>query len=68
VKASLPVSNDHPVLIAGEPERLSRARRLASGVPIDQASWAEILTAAKTAGAGDAASNAAAAVLSRPTG
>ena len=43
VKASPPASNGRPVLIAGEPERLSRAQRLADGVPIDQASWSEIL-------------------------
>jgi uncharacterized oxidoreductase len=31
--------------IAGEPERESKARRLAEGIPVDEASWNEIIAA-----------------------
>ncbi len=34
------------VLVAGEPERASRARRSRDGVPVDAATWLEILDAA----------------------
>ncbi|WP_088278818.1 malate/lactate/ureidoglycolate dehydrogenase [Ideonella sp. A 288] len=34
------------VQIAGEPERASRARRTAEGVPVDETTWREILAAA----------------------
>jgi len=36
--------------VAGEPERESRARRLAEGIPVDAASWQEILAAADRLG------------------
>lgn len=38
------------VRIAGDPERESRARRLAEGIPIDAATWSEILGAAAKLG------------------
>ena len=50
VKASPPIAADRPVLTAGEPERLARAKRLANGIPIDTTSWAEILASARSAG------------------
>ena len=34
------------VVVAGDPERASRARRLAEGVPVDATTWQEILGAA----------------------
>jgi uncharacterized oxidoreductase len=34
------------VRVAGEPERESRARRLAQGIPVDSTTWSELLTAA----------------------
>ena len=54
--------------VAGEPERLSRAKRLADGIPIDETSWAEILTAAEAAGVRDPASTVAAGVSQRFAG
>ena len=38
------------VRIAGEPERETRARRLAGGVPVDVTTWREILDAARSLG------------------
>jgi len=46
VKASPPRDGFDPVSIAGEPERESRARRTAEGVPMDGTTWQEILSAA----------------------
>ena len=34
------------MLVAGEPERIARAKRLAEGIPIDENTWAEIQEAA----------------------
>lgn len=51
-KASPAERADEPVLIPGEPERLSRARRLAEGIPVDATSWREIVAAAGAAGLG----------------
>jgi uncharacterized oxidoreductase len=51
VKASPPASPDQSVLVAGEPERLSRSQRLASGIPIDQTTWGEIQAVAESVGA-----------------
>jgi hydroxycarboxylate dehydrogenase B len=36
-----------PVLIPGDPERLSREKRIAEGVPIDDETWREIAEAAR---------------------
>jgi uncharacterized oxidoreductase len=46
VRASPPRTGFEPVRLAGEPERESRARRLAQGVPVDGTTWQEILDAA----------------------
>ena len=46
VKASPPREGFDPVRVAGEPERASRARRSAEGVPVDANTWQEILAAA----------------------
>ena len=46
VKASPPREGFDPVRVAGEPERASRARRTAEGVPVDANTWQEILAAA----------------------
>jgi hydroxycarboxylate dehydrogenase B len=48
VTASPPRNADEPVLIPGDPERLSRAARLKDGVPIDDETWREIAAAART--------------------
>ncbi len=50
VKGSPPAAADRPVMTAGEPERGRRRSRLADGIPIDGASWKEILAAAELAG------------------
>jgi hydroxycarboxylate dehydrogenase B len=47
VTASPPVRPDEPVLIPGDPERRSRAQRIADGVPVDDETWREIVEAAK---------------------
>jgi uncharacterized oxidoreductase len=51
VAASPPASPGVPVLVAGEPERLSRRARLASGIPIDQQTWNDIRAVAEKVGA-----------------
>jgi uncharacterized oxidoreductase len=45
---------DATVLIAGEPERGHRAERLRTGVPVDPATWEQLLVAADSAGLGRA--------------
>jgi len=50
VKASPPRDGVDGVLVAGEPERASRARRSAEGVPVDETTWNEILAAAASLG------------------
>jgi uncharacterized oxidoreductase len=46
VKASPPRAGFDRVRVAGEPERESRARRLADGLPVDAQTWQDILAAA----------------------
>lgn len=43
-------SESEQVRVAGEPERASRARRLAEGIPVDETTWQELLTAAESLG------------------
>jgi uncharacterized oxidoreductase len=50
VTASPPRKAGEPVLIPGDPERQSRARRVAEGVPIDPVTWADIVDAGKSLG------------------
>ena len=50
VKASPPGASGALVMVAGEPELLSRSTRLASGIPIDQATWDEIHAVAEKVG------------------
>ena len=49
-KGSPPADPDLPVLVPGEPERLSRAERNANGVPLDRESWQQLLAAGETLG------------------
>jgi len=51
-KASPPADAGAPVLVPGDPERLSRAARMAKGIPIDTTTWGELKGAADTAGLG----------------
>ena len=50
VLASPPREGFEPVRLAGDPERASRARRLADGVPVDATTWQQILAAAERLG------------------
>lgn len=50
VTASPAMKPGEPVLIPGDPERLSRARRMKEGVPVDAETWREILAAAASLG------------------
>jgi len=60
VKASPAREGFEAVQFAGEPERASRARRSAAGVPVDATTWQEILDAAGKLGVAPGAVNAAA--------
>ena len=60
VKASKPRDGFDAVQFAGEPERASRARRSAAGVPVDATTWQEILDAAGKLGVAPASVQAAA--------
>ena len=42
VKSAKPADQDLPVLVAGEPERIARAERIAAGIEIDDATWAQL--------------------------
>jgi len=50
VKASAPAKAGEPVLAPGDVERRNRASRLASGVPIDNKTWADLVAAAASIG------------------
>ena len=50
VKASPPQDGTDRVRVAGEPERECRSRRLADGVPVDAATWNELLATAALLG------------------
>ncbi len=52
VKSSKPIDPDKPVLVPGEPEQIMRAAREADGIPVDDATWEEILVAAESVGIG----------------
>jgi uncharacterized oxidoreductase len=47
VTASPPRSAAEPVLIPGDPERQMRAKRMAEGIPVDDETWREFVTAAR---------------------
>jgi len=42
VKSAKPAEQDLPVLVAGEPERLARAQRIAEGIEIDDTTWSQL--------------------------
>ena len=50
VVASKPQAGVDHVRVAGEPERESRAQRLAHGIPVDATTWIELLAAAAKLG------------------
>ena len=43
VKSSRPRAPGDEVLLPGEPERRTRAERLASGIPVDATTWDQII-------------------------
>src|SRR3954462_5505509 len=42
VKSAKPAEEDLPGLVAGEPERMARAARVAKGIEIDDTTWAQL--------------------------
>ena len=50
VKSSRPAPGVKSVMVAGEPERMIRARRLAEGISVDAETWREIIEAAQSVG------------------
>ena len=50
VKSSPPRPGVDTVMIAGDPERRSRQKRIETGIPIDATSWGELVEAAGTVG------------------
>jgi uncharacterized oxidoreductase len=50
VKSAPPTDPALPVLIAGEPERIARAQRIAEGIEIDATTWRQIGEAAASVG------------------
>ncbi len=50
VKASPPSTAGEPVLVAGDPERSRRVERTLNGIPLDETTWEEILSAGESVG------------------
>ena len=50
VKASPAMPGSDGVKLAGEPERVSRTKRLAEGIPVDENTWRDMLAAASKLG------------------
>jgi len=50
VKSARPRTPDGEVVLPGEPERRSRAARLADGIPIEPATWDQLMDAGTTVG------------------
>lgn len=46
VTASPPQAADKPVLMPGDPERASKAKRLREGIPVDDGTWSQVTAAA----------------------
>ena len=49
-KASPPANPDEPVLVPGDPERLTSAQREKDGIPVDDVTWEQILSAGERLG------------------
>jgi uncharacterized oxidoreductase len=49
-KSAQPADPDLPVLVAGEPERIARAKRIADGIEIDATTWRQIGEVAASVG------------------
>lgn len=53
VKSSKLAQGSKRILMAGDPERISRAKRIKSGIPIESATWGELLAAGRSVGLSD---------------
>ena len=47
VKSAAPADPDMPVLVAGEPEQIAKAERLANGIYIDETTWGQLVEIAE---------------------
>src|SRR6201991_781895 len=47
VKSAQPADADLPVLVAGEPEKIARANRIANGIEVDDTTWAQLAAIAE---------------------
>jgi uncharacterized oxidoreductase len=47
VKSAKPADEELPVLVAGEPERIARAERMAKGIEIDDTTWSQLTAIAE---------------------
>jgi uncharacterized oxidoreductase len=47
VKSAKPSDPDLPVLVAGEPERIARAERIANGIYVDDETWSQLAAIAE---------------------
>jgi uncharacterized oxidoreductase len=47
VKSAKPADEELPVLVAGEPERIARAERMANGIEIDDTTWGQLTAIAE---------------------
>jgi uncharacterized oxidoreductase len=47
VKSAAPADPELPVLVAGEPERIARAERMANGVYVDEETWSQLTAIAE---------------------
>ena len=50
VTSSPPANPDEPVLVAGDPERMTMEKRMAEGIPVDPVTWDGILEAGESIG------------------
>jgi hydroxycarboxylate dehydrogenase B len=55
VKSSPPRPGVEEVLVAGEPERKAKVKRLKDGIPVDANTWKELVAAAREVGLGEQA-------------
>ena len=47
VKSAAPTDPDMPVLVAGDPERATRAARMANGIEVDATTWGQLAAIAE---------------------
>jgi uncharacterized oxidoreductase len=54
VRSCPPADDGAPVLVPGDPERMTAARRLAGGMPLDETTWQELVATGQTLGLSNA--------------